>query len=224
MEARLSTDPGHDAQTAERINAKLNRAERQLALKHGWPMQTMEREVTIAANGQYGALPASPSMSFTMVKEVWTLVGGTEWRPVVYGIGMGERTTYGPAVRLTPIMRWEILSPGAAAYVKGSAEYEVWPISPQVETLRFTGERGAGNMDSDDDTCVLDGDALVQFVAGELLAKASPEDAKICLTNADSIIRSVLSRQVGRKQPDVNLAARPGYMPRPWIDYIPPSS
>lgn len=223
-EAGLSTDPGHSAQIAEKINAKLNRAERQMALKHTWPKQTMEREVTITANSQYGALPAAPSMNFTMVNTVWTIFGG-DWLPVAYGIGAEQRSLYDTTARVTPISRWEVLSPGAAAYVVGVAEYEVWPISAQNETLRFTGERGAGNMDSDDDTCVLDGDALVQQVAGELLAKSAPELAQVCFANADSIIRSILNRQVGRKEDDVNLAERPrGYVGRPWIDWIPPTS
>lgn len=213
IEAGLSTAVGHSIQHAERINHKLNQVERRLLTAHDWPPLTIEEEVSIAANAQFGALP--PNITFTMISAVWCLLGN-EWLKVTHGIGARERSSIGPLERSSPIVRWEIQYPG-------NTEYEVWPISAQVETLRFTGQRTVGMMDSDEDTCTLDADALVLVAAAEMIAKSSPEDAQLKLQTANAHIQRILNRQVGVKTADINLGRGPRErFLRPGIDFIPP--
>lgn len=219
LEAGLPTLAAQTVQTDPRVNQVLNRVERQLALKHSWPMRTFEVEKTANADVQYVDLPTE--LGFTRVNEVWCLFG-TEWLPVLYGIGARERSLYTSTMRATPIQRWEWYTKDPTPEVPS---FEVWPIPGEAQTLRFTGEEAAGLMTTDSDVCVLDGDAIVQAAAGELLAmRDQAESAKLKLANADSIIRSILTRQKNRKLPNQNMASRPAVGPRPFVDFIPPSS
>lgn len=222
LEASMPTLAAQTTQMDARVNQMLNRAERQLALKHSWPMQTFEREQTIDADTQFHDFPASPAVTFTMINEVWTLMGSI-WIPVEYGIEMQHRSLYGEDARAIPIQRWEFRGDDPTPATKS---YEVWPIPGEEQTFRFVCEEQAGQMSLDADTCVLDGDALVQMVAGELLIKnGAKDDGTVKLQNADSIIRSVMSRQKNRKEvSNHNMARRPGAVPRPYLDYMPPES
>ena len=220
FEAGLSSAPGHSTQHAERIDHRLNRVEREVALNYTWPTRTIERNVIVGANAQFAVMPVN--LTFTMIKTVWCLYAGDQWSPVTHGIGAAERSAVPYTRRQQTTRRWEILSTASANYVAGVAEFEVWPISPVAETLRFTGEVVPGEMSLDTHTCVMDADVLVLIVAGEMLAKADPETAKVLLAKAQARITKLQARQVGMKLPEVNLAGRPRSRPRAGLDYMPP--
>lgn len=217
LEAGYPTLAAQTVQMDPIVNQMLNRMERQLALKHSWVMRTFEVEKTVNADVQFADMPATLT-DFTMVNEVWCLFG-TQWLPVTYGIGAAERSLFTADMRSTPIQRWEWYTKDPTPEVPS---FEVWPIPGQAQVLRFVGEEAAGLMANDSAVCVLDADALVQAVAGELIAKKNPEEAKLRLANADSIIRSLMIRQKSRKQANYNMAARPAEVLRPGIDFIPP--
>lgn len=213
IEARVSTTSGQSPQMTDRIKQLLNRFERDYATRLRWKTRTFEDDVTLVADAQFGLLPTG--MTFTMVRSVWCAYG-SEWLPVTHGIGRVERSIYPDTVRASPIRRWEIQS-------ANPLQYEVWPRSAQAETLMFTGERAAGAMSGDSDTCVLDGDMLVLRAAAEILKPTDMKDAQDKARQAEELCFAIQARQ-GSTDAPVNLASRPARILRPGIDYIPPGS
>ena len=213
IEAGLSTAPGHSAQQTERINHRINRIERHLQMLPGWPTRKVEVEVEIDKDERYGSLPEG--MSFTDVEEVWCDLGVT-WLPVAHGIGMAQRSLFGPDTRSSPITHWEIQSDDPTTY-------EVWPIPSQDHVLRFTGVISAGNMAKDTDTCVLDADVIALMAAAEMVENDKPEEAASLRAKADNRLKLLLNRQNAYKSPDPVMSRRYNQrLPRPSIDFIPP--
>jgi hypothetical protein len=218
LEAGYPTAAAQTVQTDPIVNQMLNRMERQLALKHSWPMQQFEVTKTFSADQQYTTLPTTME-DFTKINSVWCLFG-QEWLKMEFGITPYDRSLYSSTMRSSPMVKWDLRRPDPDP---DSPQIEGWPISATDQTLRFIGEEVAGAMTLDASLCVLDGDALVQAVAGELIAKKNPEEARLKLANADSIIRSIMARQKNRKKPNANMAMRPPVLLRAGIDYIPPT-
>jgi hypothetical protein len=216
IEARLSTTSAHSTQHVERINHLLNRMERQLQTRYSWPQRQFEEEVVIAADANEAAIPVGMAV-YTNVLEIWCLYGD-EWLPMASGIGAAERSTFGPDDRDTPIRRYE------AIWDSDPYAVETWPIGNVEQTIRFTGDRTAGNMVEDTDGCVLDGDVLVLETAAALIEKSDKETAATLRAQSSMRIADLLKRN-RIKQPVPNLATRPGlYLPRAGVDYIPPGT
>lgn len=214
IETGQSTAAGHALQNAERIDHMLNRIERQLEMEHSWPTMRVERSVSLLAEAQTGTLPAD--LSFTNISQVWTAYG-SDWVLMKHGIGPDMRTRYGTGYRASPLLAWEIANDGTT--------FEVWPRSPQAETVKFDGTLQAGAMTQDSHVCKLDGDVLVLYVAAEMLAKGDPATAEMKLRLAANRIKSLLGRQVDEKTAPANLAGgRSSPRMRPFVDFIPPGA
>ena len=214
MEAGLSTKASHAVQSTERLNHLINRVERVTYAMDDWPSLEIEEEVSVVADAQFVSLPTG--MTFAMINDVWVAYGD-DWIRLSHGIGIAERSIYPDTARASPIMRWEIRAPG-------NVDFEVWPRSAQIETLRFTGMQILGGMLKDGDTCVIDADILVLRCAAELLAKDDKADAGIKLETARSLTASLLKRLGPNKKDSINLGHRKGRTLRPGIDFIPPGS
>jgi hypothetical protein len=213
IEAGFSTESGHIAHSKERLNQLINRTERWMALKDSWPSRSYEEEVTITADSSTGTLPTN--LTFTQISDARVLYG-TTWLPITHGITPDDRSIWNATQRALPIQKWE-LQPGTNTF-------EVWPIPPQAQTLRFTGQKTIGAMVADDDTCALDGDVIVLRVAAGILGRDRKEDAQIMLQLAQSLTNDILKLQGGVKQEPITLGrgGDRGPMPRAGIDFIPP--
>lgn len=212
IEAGFSTDSGHIAHSKERLNHLINRTERFMAIKDSWPALSFEEEVTVSANSATGNLPAN--ITFTQINDVRVLYG-TSWLPLTHGITPDDRSIWNATQRALPMQKWE-LQPGTSTF-------EVWPVGPQAQTLRFTGQKTIGTMVADDDACALDGDVIVLRVAAEILGRDRKEDAQVKLQLAQQITNDILKLQGGVKSGPVSMGrgdTRPA--PRAGIDFIPP--
>ncbi|MBP8216068.1 MAG: hypothetical protein KAX54_00295 [Thauera sp.] len=215
IETGESTGAGHATQTEPRINHLLNRTERELSNEFVWPYMTRRVEQVIPANTKVNTLP--PLVFFTGVLEVHCLFGG-DWLPVYHGIEAEHLSLYDDNARATPIQRWRIRYPG-------TLDFDVWPVSPQDETLRWLIQQQAGAMTTDSDVCMVDGDVLVLRTAAHvLIGKKDYDGAKAKLAAATSLIKNLLYRQVGMKKENYSMVGPRGVVLRPGIDFIPPSA
>lgn len=213
IEAGLSTDAGHSIYSEERLNQMINRTERRLSQVFDWPNMETEEQVTVTANTQYVNLPTN--INFTNIDTVHVAYGD-DWLPVQHGIGARERSIYNSTQRAEPIMRWEIQAPG-------NTQFEVWPIGATAQTLLFSGTKNIGAMTDDTDTCVLDADVLVLYVAAEILGRDQKDDAQLKLQMARELADSIIMRQGSTKRENINLGPQKTVTLRPGIDFVPPS-
>lgn len=212
IEAGLSTAGGHAIATKEKIDHLLNRTERVMAKRKGWPSIQTEEVVTAAADAQFVNLPTT--IEFGQIGSAHVLFG-SEWLPIMHGILPEHRSIYSTAQRGTPARRWEVVAPG-------TTQFEIWPISAIEQSLRFSGQKKIGAMVGDDDTCTLDGDVLVLRVSAELLGRDRKDDAQVKLQTAERLTEDILKLEGALKSESISLTGRRSSEPRPYIDFIPP--
>lgn len=214
IEAGFSTEAGHATFSRERLNQLINRTERTMSTMDDWPSNQVEEDVAVVADDRYVNLPTN--LNFTEIDTVHVLYGD-EYLPVAYGIRAEHRSIHGPTDKTSPIQRWEVRSPG-------NVDFEIWPVSPGSQTLRFEGTKSIGTMAKDNDTCTLDADVIVLRVAAQILGRDRKEDAALLLQEARDLTNMILKRQEAARTEDINLGHRPQRRWRPGIDYIPQGS
>lgn len=213
LETGRSTEAGHAVYSAPVLNQLINRLERSVAMEFEWASMNVEEEVTVAADAQYANLPTN--IDFTKIDGVHVQFGNT-WLPLTHGIGPVERSIYNTTQKAVPARRWEIQAPG-------NVNFEIWPIGETAQTLRFYGSKKIGGMTKDTDTCVIDADVLVLFVAAEILARDKKSDADYKLVQARKRANTISKRQGAVKSAPINFGRKKGPVERPGIDFIPPS-
>lgn len=212
IEAGLSTQPGHAAFGASRLNQLINRTERLMFTENEWPTLHFEETVIVPADEKFADLPSE--ISFTMIETVYVAYG-SEWLPITHGITPRHRTIYNDSQRAAPIQRYEYRA-------DQPDKIEVWPIASQEQTLMFSGARTIGGMVEETDTCALDADVIVMRVAAKILGRDNQADAALLMQEAQLLTASLLKRQGSTKREPLNLGRRRGAVRRPGIDYIPP--
>jgi hypothetical protein len=213
-ETGLSTHHGSSVFSESRLKQMVNRSERVLNARYELTALQKEEQVSIAANAQYANLPTS--MTFTEIDSVFVSYGD-DWLPVSHGITPAHRAQYDSTQRAMPISRWEIQSPG-------NVNFEVWPVGGSAQTLLFSGFAKLGGMNNPSDTCTIDADALVMFVAAQILARDKKEDAEFMMTQAVEHIGTIAKKQGALKRGSFSMAGGATKTLRPGIDYIPPES
>lgn len=213
-ETGLSTQHGQSVFNQSRLIQLVNRSERTLNAKYELTALQKEEQVSVVADAQYANLPSS--MSFTEIDSVYVSYGD-DWLPVTHGITPEHRAQYNASQRAMPITRWEIQSPG-------NVNFEVWPVGGSAQTLLFSGFAKLGGMVNPSDTCTLDADALVMFVAAQILARDKKDDAEFMLSSAIDHIKTIAKKQGSLKRGSFNMASERKQTLRPGIDYIAPGS
>ena len=211
IEAGISSEAGNTAYSKERLNHMINQTERLLAAQHTWPLRHYEITGTVAADGRYTAFPTG--VTPTSIRDVRVLFGD-QWLPMNMGITPGDRSIYNETMRSSPAQKWDI-------NVARPGQFEIWPISSSAQTLLFRGQRVIGGMVQENDTCVLDADALVLTVASVILAADKSEIAAYKARQASDHIANLMKQITTTAEP-VNLGRRRQIAVRPGIDFIPP--
>lgn len=214
IEAGFSTDSGHLAYSAERLNQMINRVERMMANMDEWPTRNNYAEATVTADTQFHTLPTS--FDFTGIDTAWCQFG-SEWLEVKHGITQYDRSLYSATQRAEPVRKWMVRQ-------TDNTEFEVWPIPGTQQTMRFEGSVKLGSMAADGDVCILDADIIVMRVAAQILGRDKKDDAALLLDNAQKLTQAILKRQTMNKSGSFSLSAGLNQRARlrPGIDYIPP--
>jgi hypothetical protein len=189
----------------------INQTERLMASEDTWPLRLYEITGTIAADAQYTDFPDGTEAS--TIKSAHVLFGD-QWLPLAMGISPADRSVYTAAMRATPAQKWDV-------NVARPGRFEIWPIGGQEQTVLFRGQKAIGGMVEENDTCVLDADALVLRVAAVILASSKSENAAYKLQQAKQHTLNLL-KGITTTAVSVNLGARRANRLRPYIDFIPP--
>jgi hypothetical protein len=168
------------------LYAQMEAMQELLAGEYDWPfMQTMWDATYVAASRYIDAptqdvdgTDCTPNYERPLLVEAFY---NDRWHQLDYGIGACQYNMHNvDEVVGGAILRWQL---------RGT-RIEVWPISSDAQTIRFTGERGLLTLRDESDefdvTKVLDLDhlMLVYFCAAERLARLEQMDAAAKLQKA----------------------------------------
>ena len=139
-----------------------------------WPHLRVRRDVALATNQRYYALPRDLTIERLEKAEVAYAGGFIPLKPQITAY---DRSVYNSDLLQTS---W----PSTAYELAEDGTLEVWPVpsvsldpTTQDGTLRLTGIRNLKPLVDDDDRCDLDGRMLVLFVAAMLMASSGDKGA-----------------------------------------------
>lgn len=159
-----------------------------LASENDWPFLRTLIDVPIPGGTQYTALPSlNYERATSLVVEVFY---NQIYQPVQYGIDSREYNISNFALQQTqvPVERWSF---------SDENDFEVWPVSLQGQTMRFTGQRpittlfSAGTTFSDAALLDLDDLLVVYFAAAKYLQQLKDPSAQDMLAKATKRMNDV---------------------------------
>lgn len=157
------------------INYLIMNNQNWLASEYDWPFLRTQINVGIAGGAQYTALPAlNFERATSLVVEVFY---NNFYQLLRYGIDSREYNISNIAIGQfsTPTERWCMSSEN---------NFEVWPVSPQDLTIRFTGQRpittlfSAGTTFNDAALLDLDDLLVVYFACAKMLQRVKDPSAQ----------------------------------------------
>lgn len=175
-ESMQSTNPLQNTNLDAGYTEMLQRVQRQLWNDYAWPHLRARRDVATVVGERYYDFPAD--LSLDRVESVSVRWSG-RWVPIERGIGDREYNAYDSDadVRVDPVLRW-------APYEGG--QFEAWPLPATASSLRFVGIKALAPLAVTADTCDLDRDLLVLYVAAEVLAESKSPRAEAVAKRAQA--------------------------------------
>lgn len=156
----------------------LQRVQQQLYADFEWPHLKVDRDIVLAVGQRYYGFP--DDLDFDRMQSA-AVKYGSNWVPLAFGIGVEQLALYDSdaGVRGAPALRWD---------GHEESQIEIWPIPSEVGmTLRLHGIRKLRPLVNDADTCDLDSELLIMFVAAEYLAQQKNPKADKILRAANSL-------------------------------------
>jgi len=201
--AGQSTNPAIGQQMTEVIKDDIRRIYRWLHSSWDWPhLVAQDADKTVSAGSYIYAFPNG--IDPDRINAVWFQKAGAKsdvWAPLEYGIGYRHRNTYMSAEdeRSDPVRRWERYS---------ETQFEVWPV-PGTDggVVHFEGMKAPKQLVNDSDTIDLDSDAIVLYVAGEMLAEQQSPRAERVLQQAADRLRYLKGNSQVRSRYPVSRAS-----------------
>lgn len=170
----------------------LQRTQEKLWRNYDWPFLQIHKDIELQAGSRYYNMPSE--IAVDRIQEV-NLKYASDWIEVKFGIDFKTHYTEFDSdldQRYDPTRRWDYHYDTAT----DSEMIEVWPIpasdfssTTKNGALRITGIKNLSSFVSDDDTADLDGDLIVLFAAGEILARNRADDAAAKLQEANDLLR-----------------------------------
>lgn len=197
VEARLSLNPAHNAQSRSSQVEKLRAEQERLWEDHDWPHMRVYPQKLVQAGQRYYEPPEN--LPIDRIERIDIFTDGL-WRQVTPGIDTDHYTAWNSDLdeRNWPPRRWKIHE---------DETVEIWPIPDQngnastmEGTLQFTGIRKLNPLVDDDDTADLDDRVIVGFVAADILAASGAKDAQLKLDKAQTRLLRLTSNLKPRKQ------------------------
>lgn len=144
--------------------------QRDLADRFDWPHLHSRVRVGVDALAQYVNLPAE--LNFDRPVRV-SVLDGSLWREIGYGIGDSELNThdYADGETSDPIQRWNRY---------GASQFEVWPVGAVAQVLRFDGQQRIADL-SATQPATLDDLLLVYWVAAKYLTRVKSTQAALAI-------------------------------------------
>lgn len=197
VEASFSTNAAHGVQQRPHIIGLLNRVQRGLAASTDWDELDTHAVVSLQAGKWIYDIPNA--MNFEKMRLLYAR-DGDEFFEVEKGFGPREFAAYDPTQdeRSWPVQRWRLNS-------DSHKSFDVWPMPDRAAKLDVLGQKIPAALVNDDDFSTLDGDVLALRVAAHLLAKSSPQEARIKLDDAERRLISLRSDQSSNKGQNVVL-------------------
>lgn len=184
FEARLSSNPAHNAQVRGTHVNMLQRTQERLWRDFPWPHLTTEWQITVQDGQRYYDTPED--LDVDRIDRIELFRDGN-WYMLTSGVSGAEYGVWNSDLdqRSWPPRRWRIVP---------DEMLELWPIPDQNADpttregyLRFTGTRKLRPLVDDGDRADLDDDMLALYCAAELLAGSGAKDAQMKLDMANTL-------------------------------------
>lgn len=201
-ECGYSQNAAHGVNNRDSLVQVLKRTQRRLWSDWDWMHLRVSRDTRLNAGQRYYNCPTD--LPYERIDAAEVKFGG-QWLPLIFGIDERQYSVYDPRndERSWPIRNWDI-SEDPANTNRGMIE--VWPLPSDSGTapapgsddegwFRFTGVRFLRPFNNDSDRCDLDGDLIVLFAAGEILARDRKEDAQAKLQAAQKLYMMLRGNQ-----------------------------
>ena len=205
-ECRITTSVAQGQANENYLKRLIRRYYTQLYDDYEWPFKRILKSnarKTIAAGSRYYDFPTN--IDLERIERVWYLDGG-HWLPLERGIEPTDYSRYDSDsdVRADPMLKWDIYS---------DTQFEVWPMPASAGTVWVDGVKKKNELTGNDDTCDLDGDMIVLFVAAEVLAATNQKDSQLKLQAAQSR-RDQLRGRIAASEDDVVMGGEADEGPR----------
>lgn len=186
----------------DHIKNRIRREYRRLYHDFNWRHLRRWTDLQIAAGQRYYDYPEGASVeTITAVYVKWS----GRFHPINDDLTVIDYNSHNSDddVRVDPIQKWRPY---------GADQLEVWPLPASAVSLRFEMKAPFEQMTEESDTCALDTDMVVLFVASELARRSDDKEAALLLARAQQHYDTLKLRSRGASKP-VNLAgggATPG--------------
>lgn len=200
-ECGLSTRANNGVDHIATIKSLLRRTQEALYDEYDWP-HLRRRFPAIALSAGQTKYDLPDTLDYTRVEKVVQWVDGSPY-PLTRGIEIEDYETTD---------RYDVLSKYDFADDGDSEQVEVWPAPDRNDTtLQFQGIRKLRSFTDDDDTCDIDGLAIVLFAAADYLRGVKSPNAEDKLRAGQARVAR-LRQRAAENRPSVNLG---GIKPAP---------
>lgn len=221
-EARLSTNPAHNAQVRATHVNMLQRTQERLWRDFAWPHLTTEWKLPLQNGQRIYDTPAN--LDIDRIDRIEVFRDGV-WAPLSYGVNNSHYASWNSDLdqRSWPPRAWRIVP---------DEDLEIWPIPNRDAVpatlegmLRFTGTRKLRPLVANTDTADLDDDMLALYCAAEMLAAGGAKDAQLKLEAANLSYAKQRSGLSPRRSVRMYGIGEPELSRRPFVSsYRPPGS